>query len=99
MASLRRTLAGAELVVATLFLLSGIDGLTMSPRQRIGGDGIGTGIWMFMAWPFLLSGLVLLVSAYAAWKGTRRWWAWQAALPAFWLTVLVVLMVYDIAND
>lgn len=52
-----------------------------------------------MAWPFLLSGLVLLVSAYAAWKGTRRWWAWQAALPAFWLTVLVVLMVYDIAND
>ena len=95
----RRILAGAEFAVAGILLLSGIDGLTMNPRRRIGGDGIGTGIWMFMAVPFLVSGLVLTVSAYKAWRGGRRWWAWQAALPVFWLAALVVLMIYDIAND
>ena len=95
----RRILAGAEFAVAALLVLSGVDGLTMNPRRRIGGDGIGTGIWMSMAVPFLVSGVVLTLSAYKAWKGGRRWWAWQAALPVLGLTVLVALMIYDIAND
>jgi hypothetical protein len=97
--ALRRTLAITEFAVAGLLLAFGVDGLTMNPRQRIGGDGIATGIWMFMAVPFLLSGLVLMFSAYTAWRGGRRWWAWQAALPALWLAAAVALVVYRIATD
>ena len=97
--ALRRTLAVTEFVVAGLLLLAGIDGLTMDPGRRIGAHGEATGIWMFMAWPFLLSGLLLTLSAYTAWRGGRRWWAWQAALPAFWLAALVVFLVYDVATN
>ena len=95
-AGLRRAIAVTEFVAAGLFLLSGVDGLTMNPRRKIGGDGMGTGWWILMAWPFLLSGAVLAGSAYAAWRGGRRWWVWQAALPALWAATFVGFSIYRV---
>jgi hypothetical protein len=89
--TLRRVLAVIEFAIAGVFLLLGVGGVTTSPHERIGGDGIGTGIWIAMGVPLLLSSGAVMVSAYTAWRGGRWWWAWQAALPAFWVAVLVVL--------
>jgi hypothetical protein len=94
-AGLRRALAVAEFAIAGLFLIFGVDGLTTKPtRSRGGGDGIGGGLFAVMAWPFLLSGAALAVSAYMAWRGGRRWWAWQAALPALGAAAILGFFVF-----
>jgi len=96
---LRRAFAVTEFVAAGILMLSGVSALTTSPTERIGGDGIGTGIWILMAWPFLLSAVMVAISASTAWRGGRWWWAWQAALPVFWSAALVAMVIIDIAND
>jgi hypothetical protein len=99
-ASVRRTLAIIECAAAGLFLLAGVDGLTTKPtRLSGGGDGIGAGWWALMAVPFLLGGAALAASAYTAWRGGRRWWAWQAALPAVWTLGLLALIIRRIVLD
>jgi hypothetical protein len=47
--ALRRTLAVTEFAVAGLLLLSGVDGLTMNPRRKIGGMASGRGYGC--SWP------------------------------------------------
>ena len=87
----RRALAAVEFTAAGLLLLLGVVGLLTS-GTRVGGDGILTGIADAMNLPCLLSGAGLAVAAYTAWRGGRRWWAWQAALPAWWAAAIAVLI-------
>lgn len=87
----RRALAAVEFAAAGLLLLLGAVGL-LTPGGRVGGDGILTGVADAMSVPCLLSGAGLAVAAYAAWGGGRRWWAWQAALPAWWVAAVAVLI-------
>lgn len=96
--ALRRTLAVVEFAVAGLLLLLGLVGL-LSSGNRVGGDGILTGIADAMNVPCLLSGVGLAVAAYTAWRGERRWWAWQAALPAWWIVVIVILISLIRSSD
>jgi len=87
----RRALAVVEFAAAGLLLPLGVVGL-LTYGSRVGGDGILTGIADAMSVPSLLSGLGLAAAAYAAWRGGRRWWAWQAALPAWWVAAVAVLI-------
>lgn len=96
--SLRRGLAVVEFAVAGLLLLLGVGGVLTS-GSRVGGDGILTGIADAMNVPCLLSGVGLAVAAYTAWRGERRWWAWQAALPAWWTVAIVVLISLIRSSD
>jgi len=88
---LRRALAIIEFAATGLLLLMGVVGL-MTTGSRVGGDGILTGIADAMNVPFLLSGAGLAVAAYMAWRGGPRWWAWQAALPAWWVAAIMVFI-------
>ena len=90
---LRRALAAIEFAAAGFCLLGAVAGLTTSPRDRIGGDGIGTGIVIVMGVPFLLSGVGLAAAAFTAWRGRRLWWVWQAALPAWWAAAFAALVI------
>lgn len=93
----RRALAVVEFAIAGLLLLFGVVGL-LTWGSRVGGDGILTGIADAMSVPSLLSGLGLAVAAYTAWRGGRRWWAWQAALPA-WCVASIVVLIWSIRSS
>ena len=99
-ALLRRGLAITEFAVAGLFLLLGVDSLITKPtRANGGGDGLGGAWFQVVAVPVILSGAVLAATAFMAWKGQRRWWMWQAALPAFWVVGFIGFVIYMIVRD
>lgn len=93
----RRALAVVEFAIAGLLLLFGVVGL-LTWGGRVGGDGILTGIADAMSVPSLMSGLGLAVAAYTAWRGGRRWWAWQAALPV-WCVASIVVLIWSIRSS
>jgi hypothetical protein len=86
---LRRAIAVIEFGAAGLLLLFGIES-SINPGRRVGGDGIATGIMRAFALPFILIGVGLALAAVTAWLGRRKWWAWQAAMVAWGISVLVV---------
>jgi hypothetical protein len=70
---LRRGLAGLEFLLAALTVLVGIGFAT---ADRVGGDGIATGIANQYGPVFVLIGLIIGHAARVAWRGSPRWWGW-----------------------
>lgn len=93
---LRRALALIEGLAAVVALLIAYDFMTSS---KIGSDGIATEIARDVA-PFLIViAAGLLPTAATAWLGTRKWWAWQAAVPVWVAALIAVPLIWDLIHS
>jgi hypothetical protein len=94
---LRRGLAGLEFLVAALTVLMGIGFAT---ADRVGGDGIATGIANQYGPVFVLIGLIIGHAARVAWRGSPRWWGWQLKMIGLSLgIVLVTTLILIMSNS
>ncbi len=90
--ALRRTLALVGFCFGAFFLLLGVESMTAD----VGGGcaNLGAGFAKAFAPGFIVVGAGALLAAVTAWKGTRLWWAWLAAMPAWGVCALVAVFIW-----
>lgn len=79
-----------------LVFVLGISGLS---ANRIGGDGIATGIVSDVAPSCILIGVGMIFVAVMAWRGAERWWKWQLWMLLGGPAVLVATFVFLILSN